>query len=48
MVIPLMAAALIANAASKTVLREGLYHALAANFIKASRAGEAGNTEPPM
>jgi len=34
MVIPLMAAALIADAASKLVLREGLYHALARSFLK--------------
>ncbi|MCB1541723.1 MAG: chloride channel protein [Rhodoblastus sp.] len=32
MVIPLMAAALIANASSKFLAREGLYHALARNF----------------
>lgn len=41
MVIPLMAAALIANAASKTVLSEGLYHALAAIFIRAQRDDES-------
>jgi H+/Cl- antiporter ClcA len=35
MVIPLMAAALIANATSKAVVPEGLYHALAKNFLKA-------------
>jgi H+/Cl- antiporter ClcA len=34
MVIPLMAAALIANAASKMVMPEGLYHALAKSFQK--------------
>jgi H+/Cl- antiporter ClcA len=34
MVIPLMAAALIANAASKTVLNDGLYHALATLYLK--------------
>jgi H+/Cl- antiporter ClcA len=34
MVIPLMAAALIANAASKRVMPEGLYHALAKSFLK--------------
>ena len=33
MVIPLMAAALIANAASKFLAREGLYHALARNYL---------------
>lgn len=33
MVIPLMAAALIANGASKLVSREGLYHALSRNFL---------------
>lgn len=35
MVIPLMAAALIANAASKMIVSEGLYHALAKSFLKA-------------
>lgn len=34
MVIPLMASALVANAASKLVLREGLYHALAKLLLK--------------
>jgi H+/Cl- antiporter ClcA len=33
MVIPLMAAALIANATSKTIMSEGLYHALAKSFM---------------
>lgn len=37
MVIPLMAAALIANAASKLLAREGLYHALARNFLPPTR-----------
>lgn len=36
MVIPLMAAALIANAASKIFVHEGLYHALAKLFLRAS------------
>jgi H+/Cl- antiporter ClcA len=36
MVIPLMAAALIANAASKTVAPEGVYHALAKSFMRAA------------
>jgi len=34
MVIPLMAAALIANATSKLVVPDGLYHALAKSFIR--------------
>ena len=33
MIIPLMAAALISQAASKLVCREGLYHALSRNFL---------------
>ncbi len=36
MVIPLMAAALIANAASKSVAPEGVYHALAKSFMRAA------------
>jgi len=35
MLVPLMAAALIANACSKLVCREGVYHALAKNYLKA-------------
>lgn len=42
MVIPLMAAALIANAVSKLLGREGLYHALAKNF----RAADAPTPRP--
>jgi len=38
MVIPLMAAALIADGASKLVSAQGLYHALAANFLKGEAA----------
>ena len=41
MVIPLMAAALIANATSKLLSKEGLYHRLAKNFIAA--AGSPAN-----
>jgi H+/Cl- antiporter ClcA len=41
MVIPLMAAALVANAASKLLSKEGLYHRLAKNFLSA--AGSAAN-----
>jgi H+/Cl- antiporter ClcA len=47
MVIPLMAAALIANAASKTVLSDGLYHALAAIFIRAPRSSEPAAANAP-
>ena len=35
MLVPLMAAALIANASSKLICREGVYHALAKNYLKA-------------
>jgi len=38
MVIPLMAAALIADGVSKLVSDQGLYHALAANFMQAEAA----------
>lgn len=34
MLVPLMAAALIANAVSKLVCREGVYHALSKNFLR--------------
>ena len=34
MLLPLMATALIATAASKAVCREGVYHALAKNYLK--------------
>jgi hypothetical protein len=33
MLVPLMAAALIAHACSKLVCREGVYHALAKRFV---------------
>jgi H+/Cl- antiporter ClcA len=36
MVIPLMAAAFIGHAASRLVCREGVYHALAKNFLAAA------------
>ncbi len=39
MVIPLMAAALIANGASKAVVPEGLYHALAKLILRAQHPG---------
>jgi H+/Cl- antiporter ClcA len=45
MVIPLMMAALIANAASQLVLREGLYHALAK--ITLARFGSADSQQKP-
>jgi len=47
MVIPLMAAALIANAASKLLSREGLYHALARNFRIAADGQVDGRPEAP-
>ncbi|HVZ08254.1 MAG TPA: chloride channel protein [Rhodopila sp.] len=40
MVLPLMVAAAIAYGASRLVCPEGVYHALARNFIAASHAGE--------
>ena len=50
MVIPLMAAALIANAASKFLAREGLYHALARNYLPshAARHGASGKKAAPV
>ncbi|HEY5338304.1 MAG TPA: chloride channel protein, partial [Rhizomicrobium sp.] len=40
MLVPLMAAALIANASSKIVCREGVYHALAKRFLARARQTE--------
>lgn len=49
MIIPLMAAALIAQAASKVVCRDGLYHSLAVNFLKAESIARRSGAmpEPP-
>lgn len=47
MVIPLMAAALIANAVSKSVSREGLYHSLARNYLQLPNAGVSAPSRPP-
>src|SRR5690242_11189680 len=48
MVVPLMAAAMIAYATSRLVCEEGVYHALAQGFIeKASRPPEDESTNPP-
>ncbi|WP_050625670.1 chloride channel protein [Bradyrhizobium viridifuturi] len=44
MVVPLMAAALIAHASSKLICKEGVYHALAKGFI--NRAAPAQKTTP--
>ncbi|WP_076858453.1 chloride channel protein [Bradyrhizobium mercantei] len=44
MVVPLMAAALIAHASSKLICKEGVYHALAKGFIE--RAAPAQPTTP--
>ncbi|PAY04033.1 chloride channel protein [Bradyrhizobium sp. UFLA03-84] len=44
MVVPLMAAALIAHASSKLICKEGVYHALAKGFI--DRAAPAQKTTP--
>ena len=42
MVIPLMVAALIADAASKLVCKDGLYHALSKPFIPVAAPPEPG------
>jgi hypothetical protein len=44
MVVPLMAAAFIGQAASRLICKEGVYHALARNFVAAARPG--GLREP--
>jgi hypothetical protein len=45
MVVPLMAAALIAHAASRLLCREGIYHALAKGFLQTdSDAAATGST----
>jgi H+/Cl- antiporter ClcA len=46
MVIPLMAAAFIAYATSRLVCREGVYHALAKNFLNARTTGPALASPP--
>lgn len=43
MIIPLMAAALIANAASKLLRHEGLYHRLSKNYLVLPLNAEAVN-----
>ena len=48
MVIPLMAAALIANAVSKMVVSEGLYHALAKSYIRAASEPERPSGNRPQ
>jgi H+/Cl- antiporter ClcA len=48
MVVPLMAAAMIAYATSRWVCEEGIYHALAVGFVeKASRQPEERDAHPP-
>jgi H+/Cl- antiporter ClcA len=49
MIIPLMAASVIATAVSRIVCKEGLYHALARNFLKAEAIARRSGTlpEPP-
>ena len=42
MIIPLMAAALIADGASRLLSKHGLYHSLARNFMPAANGHEAG------
>jgi H+/Cl- antiporter ClcA len=42
MLVPLMAAALIANACSKAVCREGVYHALAKRYLEPGDAPIVG------
>ncbi|HLH49359.1 MAG TPA: hypothetical protein VKV96_08465, partial [Roseiarcus sp.] len=46
MIIPLMAAALIANGASKILSKDGVYHALAKNFL-AAPSGPVLRLDPP-
>ena len=46
MIIPLMAAAVIATAASRLVCGEGLYHALARNFLRAESKAKRSGTLP--
>jgi hypothetical protein len=41
MLLPVMAAALIAHGTSRLVCREGIYHALSHGFIEAARARHA-------
>ncbi len=48
MVIPLMAAALIANAASQMIVSEGLYHALAKIMLARFKAAEIGKSGPEV
>ena len=49
MIIPLMAAALIANGAAKVLSKEGLYHALAKNFlVAAGGGGTLTRVDPPI
>lgn len=43
MVVPLMAAALIAHATSRTICNEGIYHALAQGFIERSASTSVDN-----
>jgi H+/Cl- antiporter ClcA len=45
MIIPLMAAALIADGASKLLSKQGLYHSLARNFMRAPNDRDAGPTQ---
>jgi H+/Cl- antiporter ClcA len=48
MVVPLMAAAMIAYATSRLICEEGVYHALAQGFIeKAGRPPEEEDKNPP-
>ncbi|MFO1024892.1 MAG: chloride channel protein [Acetobacteraceae bacterium] len=46
MVLPLMVAAAIAYGVSRLVCREGVYHALAKNFLGAAPGGRDGHAEP--
>jgi H+/Cl- antiporter ClcA len=48
MIIPLMAAALIANGASKVLSKEGLYHSLAKNFTPAGPSAPPLRLDPPL
>jgi H+/Cl- antiporter ClcA len=48
MVIPLMAAALIANGASKLISREGVYHTLAKNYLATGARALPRRVDPPL
>lgn len=46
MILPLMVAAIVAQATSRLITKEGLYHALARNFIRAAHGAERDAPAP--